>query len=249
MPSALAAYGYSLRNPLRFIDPDGEAPVDAQALVLRSVFNAGGNGGGFRPVRYGPSSQFGSGPRWEQRGGGSTGAGGGRGSLWRPPNIQRVGPYRSIYRGPSIGAEPSRASETPGANLPPPAQRRLVIGGGRAEDYPRHPASTVTLDKEAAARPDIRGIGQSLPIGNGQFGEVQVERLPFDQLTGARGRDFFRESHRVLIPGGRISGITGAHVPVDQLRSALKEAGFDQISIGAKRSQDPVEFSATKPGP
>jgi hypothetical protein len=182
----------------------------------------------------------------------------------RPPAV--AGPSQSVPRRlPASGASPrggfrlgrSRLgggdvlrSGGPPRTLRVPRARtaegvRVVIGGGRATGFPRHPPETITINPDVGARPDIRAIGQQLPLAPGCASDILIERLPYNLLQGQPGRQMFAEAHRTLRQGGTLRGITGEAADWDSLREALRAVGFRRIHIW-QGDVGVTEFSAVK---
>ena len=118
---------------------------------------------------------------------------------------------------------------------------QVLIVGGVGKGAGR---KAVTLNIDEAANPDVIGVAQRLPFGPGSFNHVNIERLPYTQLTTRT----FSEAFNVLSSGGRVSGITGSGANINAIVNALKGGGFVnvRISYGIGRNAG-IEFSGIKP--
>jgi hypothetical protein len=116
-----------------------------------------------------------------------------------------------------------------------PSGRRLVIGGGDAEGYPRLGNADVALNIDPAARPDVIANGNRLPIADRTMSNVTVENL---RTADFMGRGMVDESYRVLEPGGTIRVQTGGGMgsteraaEVNQVVDEMRNAGFRDINV------------------
>ena len=89
-------------------------------------------------------------------------------------------------------------------------------------------------------------MGQRLPIASNTLGDVNLERLSFDLLTGQEGRRVFSEAHRTLESRGVVSGITGGNADPADIAAAMKAVGFKNINVSYGIDGE-IIFSGTKP--
>jgi hypothetical protein len=100
----------------------------------------------------------------------------------------------------------------------------LVVGGvGPGGE------GSVTLNIAESAAPDVVGDAASLPFGPNTFSNVDYEFLPYSAFTGDN-IDAIGEAADVLQPGGMMNITTGINAPVDQIVSAMENAGFTNIT-------------------
>lgn len=112
-------------------------------------------------------------------------------------------------------------------------RRRLVVGGGRACDFPHLRARDLSLNIDADALPHVQGDIQQAPFAATAFQEVYFERVPYDAFTGPN-RGAIKEVARILQPGGRLVIETGSKAPITEIRAMLRQAGFKYIRVGYK---------------
>jgi len=67
--------------------------------------------------------------------------------------------------------------------------RRLVVGGGRAPDFPPLRADDLSLNIDADAFPHVQGDITKAPFRSAAFPEVHFEKRPYDAFTGGTHRD------------------------------------------------------------
>ncbi len=123
---------------------------------------------------------------------------------------------------------------------------RLVVGGGRAIDYPRLRRRDVSVDVAATAQPHIHADVRRLPIPAAVFRVVDFEFIPFMALTRSDGAGI-DEAVRVLQPGGRLRIRTGGMAPVDFVVDRLRRNGMQHIAVEAPDGGS-VFIRARKPG-
>jgi hypothetical protein len=85
--------------------------------------------------------------------------------------------------------------------------RRLVVGGGRAYDFPKLKRHDLSLNIDADALPHIQGDIGAAPLASDLFAEVYFERVPYDAFTGVNVHAI-KEAARLLQPGGRLIIVT-----------------------------------------
>ncbi|TAM81697.1 MAG: class I SAM-dependent methyltransferase [Acidobacteria bacterium] len=102
--------------------------------------------------------------------------------------------------------------------------RTLIVGGlGPGGE------SAVTLNIAQSAAPDVVGDAAHLPFASGTFSNVNFEFLPYDAFTeGNIGA--ISQAADVLQPGGALNITTGINAPIDQIVSAMEDAGFAGIT-------------------
>jgi hypothetical protein len=162
-----------------------------------------------------------------------------------------------VFGAISLAAAAFRLANAPsgGPGTHVPTGRWLVIGGGRntEEKFPVHrpPPHVLTINNNSGhptidARPDVfHDIAQGIPaqLGTG-YNRVIFERFPYSSITD----HMLRESHRVLVPGGRIVISTGAGIAnsVQDMINRLRAAGFTNIEVGGSVNLGGFTFWATK---
>lgn len=87
-------------------------------------------------------------------------------------------------------------------------KRRLVVGGGRAADFPRLRDEDVAFNIDVDALPDVLGSINQAPFRSQVFAEVYFERVPFGSFTG-RNITALWEAIHLLEPEGRLVIETG----------------------------------------
>jgi SAM-dependent methyltransferase len=111
--------------------------------------------------------------------------------------------------------------------------RRLVIGGGRARDFPRLRPEDISLNIDADARPNVQGDIAGAPFASSSFAEVYFEKVPYDAFSGERPAAL-GEVARLLQPGGRLVIETGILAPVAEIEAALHRLGFKYLRVRRK---------------
>ena len=106
--------------------------------------------------------------------------------------------------------------------------RRLVVGGGRADDFPRLRDDDVAFNIDPGARPDFVGDINDPPFLPNSFGEVLYENVEWDAFAGSGSRALAK-THEMLEPGGRVTVTTGQTAPVDEVLAQLRQAGFTDV--------------------
>jgi hypothetical protein len=134
--------------------------------------------------------------------------------------------------------------------------RRLVVGGGKAEGFPKLKPGDVSLNVDAAAEADItESINNATKVESSSFDAVHFEDVPFvtDALAargvpGAGITMSLKEAARALKPGGTLtieSGalmfkgakrVAGELIPLyedlaPQLKQALEDLKFKDIEV------------------
>jgi hypothetical protein len=111
--------------------------------------------------------------------------------------------------------------------------RRLVVGGGRAPDFPSLRPGDLSLNIDADAVPHVQGDINKPPFASGTFPEVYFEKVPYDAFTAAN-RGAIKEVARILDRGGRLVIETGSKAPLAELQAALRQASFKYVRVTQK---------------
>jgi hypothetical protein len=109
----------------------------------------------------------------------------------------------------------------------------LVVGGGRAPDFPKLKPEDIALNLDADAYPDVQGDINQAPFQSGIFDEVYFQKVPYDAFTG-ENIGAIPESARLLSLGGRLVIETGSKAPLPEVTAAMRAAGFKYIRITNK---------------
>lgn len=127
---------------------------------------------------------------------------------------------------------------------------RLVVGGGRAparcvfdaslggfvelEKFPDLKPADVSINIDIDAVPHVVADINRAPFADAVFREVYFEKVPFKAFTGPKV-GAIKEAARILQPGGRCVIETGSVAPAEQIKAAMREAGFKYIRVTDKR--------------
>jgi hypothetical protein len=90
----------------------------------------------------------------------------------------------------------------------PASIRRLVVGGGRAPDFPRLAQFDIALNIDAEAIPHVQGDINKAPFQSAVFSAVYFEKVPYDAFSG-QNIGAIHEVARLLETAGRVVIETG----------------------------------------
>jgi hypothetical protein len=110
----------------------------------------------------------------------------------------------------------------------------LVVGGGRAAEFPKLKAGDVALNIDPEALPDVQGDVSRLPFRDSAFGEVYFEKMRYDTFTERSIRSL-EEAARVLAASGRLIIETGIQAPIAEITAALRKLGLTYVRVSAHR--------------
>lgn len=140
-------------------------------------------------------------------------------------------------------ARPSTGVIERGPTSSPPSGPRLVVGGGRAEGFPRLKSGDVSLNIRPDAKPHVVGDIADAPFAAQSFSSVYFERVPFFSILK---REFasIDESARVLRPGGELIVHTGEKAGevsdfLSKIRSVFTDVHVDPSHSGKITARKP----------
>ncbi len=107
---------------------------------------------------------------------------------------------------------------------------RLVVGGGRRQDFPKLKSNDVSLNIAARTQPHVQGDIARAPFADRAFFEVFFEFVDHGAFTG-KNLGAVAESARVLQPGRRLIIHTGRGVNLAEVTAAMRAAGFKFIRV------------------
>ncbi|MCA9581593.1 MAG: hypothetical protein KC416_07340 [Myxococcales bacterium] len=142
------------------------------------------------------------------------------------------------------------------ATRPGSSGPRLVVGGGRADDFPLLRPDDVSVNLDGAANPHIVADARRLDsVPDGSFPEIYYENVDFDAFlrTAPNGQlvesGALPEAYRILQSGGTLQLQTGPAF-LNTLRRNLERAGFTDVRVESviQVSGEPRQvLRATKP--
>ncbi|MGC8462009.1 MAG: hypothetical protein ACP5OR_09295 [Candidatus Dormibacteria bacterium] len=101
------------------------------------------------------------------------------------------------------------------------AQRRtLIVGGGRAPNFPVHSLHDITVNPDPAAAADITGTLEDVHAPYGSFTDILFERVPWRALCDQNS--YGARCMSLLAPGGTLTIQTGMNAPILDLAQALR---------------------------
>ena len=113
--------------------------------------------------------------------------------------------------------------------------KTLVVGGGRASDFPPLGPDDIGININPGAKPHVIADGNRMPVKDGSMANVVVENL---RPQDFQGRGMLAESHRVLEPGGSLRVQTGGmmgsaerQAEVAGMVKELEAAGFRNVQV------------------
>jgi hypothetical protein len=111
--------------------------------------------------------------------------------------------------------------------------RRLVVGGGRAPDFPQLGQFDIALNIDAEALPHVQGDINKAPFRSAVFSAVYFEKVPYDVFSGPNIGAIY-EVARLLKSAGRVLIETGVKAPVPEITAAMRRAGFKYVRVTEK---------------
>lgn len=110
---------------------------------------------------------------------------------------------------------------------------RLVVGGGKASDFPKLRPGDIAMNIDGVAIPDVQGDINHAPFASGIFAAVYFEKVPFSAFSG-KNIGAVQEAARLLEPDGRIVIETGEKAPIDEIAAVMRQVGFRYVRVSRR---------------